>query len=274
MDNNHSAIQLNARIFLMGKIHLLSGLHIGGSQGGIDIGGVDLTIVRNPFNREPYVPGSSIKGKLRSLLEKAYGLKQTQSLGGVHIHRCKDAKAYEVCEVCPIFGVPAETQLEIPETKMQLATPTRLVARDAHLTDESRTRLKELKLDTEFAEIKTEVVIDRITSQAMPRSQERVPAGVEFDFELVFSLYDKENGKRLEKLVEAMQLLEGDFLGGQGSRGSGKVKFVDLKVFVSTTKPYQPPNGVASLEYDDFSRLAADGEWLKKIQNRLSAASA
>ena len=263
--NNHPSIQINARVFWRGKIHLLTGLHIGGSQGGIDIGGVDLTIVRNPFNRQPYIPGSSIKGKLRSLLEKAYGLPQNQKLGDVRIHICDDSKKYLDCPVCPLFGVPAET-------KFPVSTPTRVVARDAHLTEESRKKLEGMKLDTDFAEIKTEVVIDRITSHAMPRSQERVPAGVEFDFDLVASLYDNEDGKRLELLLEAMQLLESDFLGGQGSRGSGKVKFVDLKILAVGAPRYRLRKDAVGEEYKDLMHLASDSKWLEKIRKQLTPA--
>jgi len=270
MNTQDKFIQLNARVFFAGKIHLLTGLHIGGTQGGIDIGGVDLTIVRNPFTREPYIPGSSIKGKLRSLLEKAYGLPQNQSLGEVHIHVCKkNAKDYLSCPVCPIFGVPAETALGI-------ATPTRLVARDGHLTAKSRDDLQNMKLDTEFGEIKTEVVIDRITSYAMPRSQERVPAGAEFDFDLVFNLYSsktggdpsRDDGELLKLLVEAMQLLEGDFLGGQGSRGSGKIEFRHLRIVLENIRTKQRAEVAKDKSLADIAKL----EWLPDIKKQLLAA--
>jgi CRISPR-associated protein Csm3 len=131
-----------------------------------------------------------------------------------------------------------------------------------------------MKLDTDFAEIKTEVVIDRITSHAMPRSQERVPAGVEFEFELVASLYDNENGKRLELVLEAMQLLEGDFLGGQGSRGSGKIEFCNLSLEFVPTQPYDLKKSVQLLKEKSLAQVVEDMSWLQQIQEQLKPAKA
>ncbi|RMG34532.1 MAG: type III-A CRISPR-associated RAMP protein Csm3, partial [Methanobacteriota archaeon] len=81
--------------------------------------------------------------------------------------------------------------------------------------------------DLPFTEIKTEVVIDRITSRAMPRQMERVPAGARFDFEMVLNVYDEDNEEELvDDLFSAMKLLQNDYLGAAGSRGSGQVRFL------------------------------------------------
>jgi len=132
------------------------------------------------------------------------------------------------CDVCQVFGVPGERDF---------ATPTRLVVRDAFLSDESAQKLENAQTDLPYTEVKTEVSIDRVTSAANPRQMERVPAGAVFcQAEMVFSLYEgegcsaKEDLNRLNVLLEGMQLLEEDYLGGLGSRGSGKIKFRNIQV--------------------------------------------
>jgi CRISPR-associated protein Csm3 len=61
---------------LLGKLKLTSnlvvktGLHIGGGSMSLDIGGIDKAVVRDPLTKHPYLPGSSIKGKMRSILER------------------------------------------------------------------------------------------------------------------------------------------------------------------------------------------------------------
>jgi len=138
------------------------------------------------------------------------------------IHTCADI----ACPVCSIFGRPAEEKVEAPAT--------RLIIRDAELTEESVARLNELELDLNFTEVKWENVINRITSAANPRQMERVPAGSEFGFEMLYSVYDlkdqSDDVDRLKHLFEAMKLVEDDYLGGQGSRGYGKVEFKDVSI--------------------------------------------
>lgn len=226
-------IELKGRIFITFDIVALTGLSIGGSDTGIEIGGVDRTVIRDKLTNRPYIPGSSLKGKMRSLLEKYKGLKQNKRIGQGFIHTCEDKGEYDNCPVCQVFGVPGE---------LKFATPTRLVVRDTFLSEESAQRLESAQTDLPYTEVKTEVSIDRVTSAANPRQIERVPAGVVFEKgEMVFSLYDIqfEDGEmhnattdlqRLQVVREAMQLLEEDYLGGLGSRGSGKVKFRNIKL--------------------------------------------
>ena len=127
-------IQLKGRVFITFDIEAVTGLHIGGSDTGIEIGGVDKTVIRDPITNRPYIPGSSLKGKVRSLLEKYRGLPQNQRIGQGSIHSCNDKDIYANCDVCQIFGVPGERKF---------ATPTRLVVRDVHLSDVSATTLEE-----------------------------------------------------------------------------------------------------------------------------------
>jgi len=170
----NKTIQLKGRIFLKFNIKTVTGLHIGGSETGIEIGGIDKVVIRDPLTNRPYIPGSSLKGKIRSLLEKYLGLPLNRPIGHTYIHSCGkgDEKKYPDCHVCQIFGVPGE---------VEFATPTRLVVRDVHLTDESaRILTEQARTDLPYTEVKTEVAIDRVTSAANPRRIERVPAGASF----------------------------------------------------------------------------------------------
>ena len=94
--------------------------------------------------------------------------------------------------------------------------------------------------DTVYAEIKTEVAIDRITSAATPRQQERVLAGTTFGpFQMIQSFYTQGQGdpqaqleneiQLFDTVLKGMELLADDYLGGSGSRGYGQIAFEDLE---------------------------------------------
>jgi CRISPR-associated protein Csm3 len=162
-----SEINLYGRVFINTNILAVTGLHIGGSGTGLEIGGVDKAVIRNPLNNRPYIPGSSLRGKMRSQTEKRLGLPQNNRIAQVTIHTCKKQEEYAKnggCPVCVVFGVPAE---------VEYSQPARLVVRDASLTDESAEKLDNANTELRFAEIKTEVAIDRVTSAATPRTLER-----------------------------------------------------------------------------------------------------
>jgi CRISPR-associated protein Csm3 len=262
-------IQLKGRVFVTFDIEAVTGLHIGGSDTGIEIGGVDKTVIRDPITNRPYVPGSSLKGKVRSLLEKYGGLEQNQRIGQGYIHSCEDPGRYAKCDVCQVFGVPGERDF---------ATPTRLVVRDVPLSDGSARELDEkARTDLPYTEVKTEVSIDRVTSAANPRQMERVPAGSVFSrAEMVYTIYDgtdeegqpiaipTEDVDRLRTVMEGLQLLEDDYLGGLGTRGSGKVTIQSIKITVRGGDDYlAAPKPVG--EYDNLAQL---GEGLEDtLQN-------
>lgn len=224
---------LKGRVFITFDIHTVTGLHIGGSDTGIEIGGVDKTIIRDRMTNRPYIPGSSLRGKMRSLLEKYRGLEQNQTIGQGKIHSCADQKKYEGCDLCQVFGVPGER-------KFTIASPTRLIVRDVHMTAEEAKRIEDThRTDLPYTEIKTEVSIDRVTSAANPRSIERVPAETVFGkAEFVYSIYDGKGcsaAKDIEQLsliLEGLTLLEDDYLGGAGSRGSGKVRIDSIEIAI------------------------------------------
>ncbi len=224
-------IKIYGRVFIATDIEAVTGLHIGGSSEGLEIGGVDNAVIRNQLTNRPYIPGSSLKGKMRSQTEKIKGLTQNTKIGKIKIHACKSMEHYENCAVCPVFGVSAAEEKTLGQT--------RLVVRDATLSEKSAEKLQKAKTDMPYTEVKTEVAIDRVTSAASPRNLERVPAGTVFDgAELVFTIFEKKDFDRLEIVFDALQLVEDDYLGGSGSRGSGKVRFKIVNIYARNNEHY------------------------------------
>ncbi|MGY4707271.1 type III-A CRISPR-associated RAMP protein Csm3 [Candidatus Bipolaricaulota sp. J31] len=257
------------RVFIGFEIHALTGLHIGGKGGGIQIGGVDKEIVRDPLTDRPYIPGSSLKGKIRCLLEKHYQLPINRKIANTWIHSCKDPDEYKNCPVCRVFGIPAEEKF---------GTQTRLLVRDIILSDESAQLLEGLSLDRSYAELKTEVSIDRVTSAANPRTVERVPAGAIFKpGEMVYTIFNSDDGRadpsqdieHLSVVFEGMQLLEHDYLGGLGSRGSGRVAFRKISISLRKRTDYFQKNHPIE-EFEDLAELfTKKGEVIEKIKGLL-----
>ena len=193
-----------------GTLTCLTGLRIGGSKESIEIGGLENTIIRHPISDLPYIPGSSMKGKMRSLLEQKYGIVEDNgepSRSGTHL-------------VCRVFGPHKNVNHSLG--------PTRILVRDANLTDDSRLVLEKAQAEKGvfFAEVKTENLVNRKTGAAEhPRTQERVPADTQFDFEIAVRVFENDNETEILNLVkEGLALLEQDYLGSSGSRGYGKVK--------------------------------------------------
>ncbi len=271
-DKNGRQIQLYGRVVVTGQIKAVTGLHIGTSKETIEIGGVDMAVIRNPVNHQPYIPGSSLKGKMRALWEKLNGSEFNTSIGStnspVFIHTCKRekqdnddsyAKRYNQCPVCTIYGVTGDAGAP---------APTRLIVRDIQLVTEGKDKLPDIVVD--YTEFKWEAAIDRVTSAATPRQMERVPAGAVFGpMELVFSFYTTEDVRRFGDVLTALQLVEDDYLGGQGSRGSGKVAFEGLQLALkSGVNGYDRPLYRPDLErYADLAAILQDKvnilEWLR-----------
>lgn len=248
-------IKLYGRVILTGEIKAVSGLHIGGSPGALAIGGLDLPVIRDAVTQQPYVPGSSLKGKMRSLWEKLNGSPQNFRIGqDVYIHVCEKEENYKQCPVCRIYGVPGDKES---------SAPTRLIVRDVPLEPDS---LKDAHTELPFSEVKWEAAIDRVTSAATPRQIERVPAGAIFKpMELVFNIFEAGDRRRFLDVLTAMQLVEDDYLGGQGSRGSGKVTFRELTVTCKRADDYRQPQPPQK-SYKTLTELIADsglGAWIE-----------
>ncbi len=203
---------------ISGQIECISGLHIGGSADQIEIGGVDLPIIKNAVNGEPYIPGSSLKGKMRSQLEKKLGKYDNKG----EPCGCGDAS----CMICTVFGAHKNVRHNLGAT--------RIIVRDASLSEESRNIYKSMMAEKgkSFIEKKVENIVNRKTGTAEhPRSQERVPAGAKFDFEIVLQIYENDDEKKIVDFVkEGLKEVQQTYLGGFGSRGSGQVKFTELKL--------------------------------------------
>lgn len=217
--------KLQKKIVYSGKIKAITGLHIGGANTTMGIGGPDSLVVRNPITRQPFIPGSSIKGKMRSLLEILDGNIAEVNMGAVKNGPSVDANSRAV----KLHGT----------AKKENQRPSRLQVRDAHLTQEWQKQEAFGETDLPFTETKTEVVIDRITSAAMPRSIERVPAGAEFKLSMILNVFNKDDEEELKKALDlSIKLLEDDYLGGNGSRGYGQVQLVVDKVEERTDEAY------------------------------------
>lgn len=271
-------IRLRGKLIIEGQIEAVTGLHIGGAQTGLEIGGVDNIVVRDPLSKRPCIPGSSLKGKMRSLMERRLGLPLNRYVRRgkpeVRIHECEEEGTYKTCDVCRIFGVAGERTF---------ATPTRLYVRDTRLAEKSAEDLERLETEYPYTEIKWEAAIDRITSAAVPRQFERVPAGAVFGpLTMVFNFYEGENFaieddvELLRRLFEAMELLEDDYLGGMGSRGYGQVKFQGLTLTLKTEGHYTDPEKTPAVEIvkdvDVSSLRAKEEEIIGKIKEHLTAA--
>lgn len=234
-------------VVLNGTIECITGVHIRGMSDNVGIGGIDAEVIRNPLTNNPYIPGSSLKGKMRSLAEKMLSKEYDAVIGGKgdnRRHECEEKKLHELieCEVCRLFGASAKNAREHDNF------PSKLIVRDCDLDDSSK-RSGELFM----TEAKGENAIDRVTSKANPRTIERVPAGTKFNFSIIYkiedilykvkdteekyeSIYKKiKNGKYkgliaccyedLNLISKLFSYIEKDGIGGHVSRGYGQVKF-------------------------------------------------
>lgn len=202
---------------ITGTLKCDTGLHIGGSAEQIEIGGVDLPIIKHPITGEPFIPGSSLKGKMRSQLEKKEGKVTDKG------EPCGCGQ--QTCKICIIFGAHKNTRHSLGAT--------RILVRDAFFSDKTRKEYEALLKEkgTSYIEKKTENIINRNTGTAEhPRSQERVPSGAEFDMEIVLQVYDGDGNDLVEFVKEGLRQVQHTYLGGYGSRGSGKVSFNDMKL--------------------------------------------
>jgi len=224
---------------IKGRIVLESGLHIGAGDTEMHIGGTDNPVIKHPHSGLPYITGSSLKGKVRALLEMESGLmiktdgkplqaSQLKGLEGIQKEKCT-----KILKIFGSSGADSEEISEIGSTRVSFA--------DCPVNDEWQKKVREERLG--FFEVKSENTINRIRGTAEhPRFVERVPADTEFDFNVCLKILGEEDNALFEYLLLGLKLLEMDALGGSGSRGYGKIKFdfddEDIKKRFEDIKPF------------------------------------
>jgi len=228
-------------LIIRGKIVCETGMLIGGTEEMIEIGGADKQPIRD-LEGIPYIPGSSLKGKIRSLLEWYYKKVEKDKSG---VHKCTDPKSARECPICRVFGVPGSEKIEIG--------PTRLICRDAYPTKETIEKLNRYG----SLEIKTENVIDRLTSESRNlRTFERIPKNSEFEMEMIFGIFklgdeeDVRDKEFLETIFVGLELLQNSALGSSGSRGYGKISFTEMECIWKQASDYRDGKKGISCEFN------------------------
>ena len=194
-----------AKIEITGEIEVVSGLHIGASDAFAAIGAIDSPVIRDVYSDFPMIPGSSLKGKIRSLLSKAYPNPNV-------IEKTADDDSENILR---LFGCAKKDKLK----------NSRLIFSDMVMDKDNWEKLKKLGLQSQ-TEAKFENTISRMTSEANPRQIERVVRGATFPLQFIYNVENEDEIiEDITLLKEGMTLLSYDYLGGSGSRGYGKVKF-------------------------------------------------
>ncbi|MCM8826478.1 MAG: type III-A CRISPR-associated RAMP protein Csm3 [Candidatus Omnitrophica bacterium] len=261
---------LLGKVVIKGSIYVVTGLRIGGPTTGLKIGGVDQPVISDAFGK-PYIPGSSLKGKLRTLIERKERVplnkkdKEGNSIG----HECDDEEKYNKCAICKIWGILGTDKIK------GVPVLTRLIARDVYLDETSITEEMKKNLELEWTEIKMETAIDRYKGTALEgslRTIERVPAGARFSpMEIIYNVYEESDEEILIKVFEAMELLEHDYLGGMGSRGYGKVEFKDIEVFWNKKEDYESGDLNKTKINDNFTTPSEIVKNFEEIKKKLTA---
>lgn len=229
---------LIGKLIITGTLTARTGLRVGGATGGLKIGGVDLNVITDPWGR-PYIPGSSIKGKTRSLAEYHRGVK----FDGKGKHMCTTEENYRKCPVCQIWGTLGGQDIT--------SSLTRLQVRDAFIDITSITQEMKDNIELQWTEVKFETAINRITGTAMDktlRQVERVPAGASFGLEMAVNVFDLQEVDQVKLVFIALELLEHDYLGGMGSRGYGRVEIADLAIYWNSREDYEAGTVTATPE--------------------------
>ena len=222
-------MQLKAINQITGKIVLVTGLHIGAGNEEVHIGGIDNGVIKHPHTQQPYIPGSSLKGKMRSLLEWRSGVVGESKGKPVSISLLNELsgnKKHLAEIIIRLFGTAGDSK---NDTQAEAIGITRLSFWDCSLSTEWLEKVE--KNNWLYTEAKSENTINRITGTAdNPRQTERVPAEAVFDFKLGMKIVEDSEQSFVETVLAGLKLLELDGIGGSGSRGYGKIKFVDLKL--------------------------------------------
>lgn len=189
-----------SKIIINGELETVTGLHIGTGGEFSAIGAVDLPVIRDKITNLPMIPGSTLKGKMRSLLARRFNTAKAKTPDD------------DAPEIVALFG--------------GMKKQSRLIFSDMYLINYDEIKKSGLNDPTE---IKYENTINRLTSIANPRQIERVIRQSKFGVEIIYTADDDADIESdIKLLAEGMKLLQYDYIGGHGSRGYGKVKFNDL----------------------------------------------
>ena len=220
--------QLTAITTIEATLELVTGLRIGAGDSEMHIGGVDNTVIKHPHTQAPYIPGSSLKGKMRSLLEWRSGAVKEGPLDKKALDSASETTRPEVKRILQLFGIGGG-ELKDDQDLVRELGPTRVSFWDCNLNAEWEKQIREDNFS--LTEVKSENRINRISGVAEhPRQTERVPAGARFDFRLSVKRLSGDGEDLLNTVLQGLKLLELDSVGGSGSRGYGKVRFVGLKI--------------------------------------------
>lgn len=216
------------KLVINGVLRVETGLHIGSGDDLASIGAVDSPIIRDTVTKLPIIPGSSIKGKMRTLLAKVNA--------GTYI--LPDIKS-DAEVIKRLFGTTTDDG----------ARSGRLQFYDLFMSETTKEKYSQIEMDTYYGEVKYENTINRLTGGATPRQIERIPAGIEFDFKLV---YNVENADELEEdlktLQQGLMWLQYDYIGGHGTRGYGRISIFNLSVDIVGKMPFTKETCAALLQ--------------------------
>ena len=201
-----------SKIEITAVLEILTGMHIGGTNEFAAIGAIDSPVVRDAITHMPMIPGSTLKGKMRTLLSRQYSDKYLP---------VKVENDPEI--VKRLFGDSKTKEYRI--SRLQFA-------------DSVLGNLDEIKSRgaVRATEVKFENTINRITAEANPRQIERVIPGCKFNISIIYNINSENqiNNTQLTEDFEAIKngfkLLEYDYIGGHGTRGYGKVRFENIDV--------------------------------------------
>lgn len=198
-----------SKIQITGVLETKTGMHIGGSTAFSAIGAVDSPVIKDVITNKPMIPGSSLKGKMRTVLAKKYNK-----------NLCANPDDDDVC-ITRVFG-------SAKKDKAGKVKPSKILISDMFMINEEEIRNRGLQ---SFTEVKFENNISRTTAVAMPRQIERAIKGLKFEMDIIYEVINGEESNIIsdfELIADALKMLEYDYLGGNGSRGYGKVSFSNL----------------------------------------------
>jgi len=198
--------KLRERLIISGTLEAVTPLHIGSGKPELEIGQVDMPILKDP-NGQPYIPGSSLKGRTRAEAERIAREKGMEVCTPPNVKTMcgtlkRNSNPEEFCICCRIFGTAGD-----------VSVASKVKFRDAYPLGKVESMLE-----------RTGIAIDRekgTVARGALYTIEAVPAGVKFNLEIVAdNLADDE----LRLLLAALRSVEDSALGGSSSRGFGKVK--------------------------------------------------